>query len=203
MTSCRHLFQKKRKKGSDEEEEERKENRQLPAVAVAVLSQSRMMKLIANANDEAGDGFLLLVHIVTFQSLCLLSALQMLTSKPPMRSPFLPTWPSFSSTPKTCRHPTTTCRSEVKLPFLKEKRKKKHLSFFVCPALFCPPTSLLKTFSFTFRADCFTLFLPAVPEQLFPLAPPPSSSPVSFSAHFSPAVAVSPLRQVPVLEGKK
>lgn len=50
-----------------------------------------------------------------------------------------------------------------------------------------------------FYSGCSTIFLLAVPEQLFPLAPPSYVSPVSFSAHFTPAVAVSPLRQVPFL----
>lgn len=46
--------------------------------------------------------------------------------------------------------------------------------------------------------DYFTLSLLVVLVQLFPLAQPSSVSPVGFSAHFAPAVAVSPLRQVAV-----
>lgn len=83
--------------------------------------------------------------------------------------------------------------------------KKKRLSIWVfwCPSFILPLTSLLKTFiRYLLRWLFHTFFLPAVSEQLFPLAPPSSVSPVSFSAHFTPAVAVSPLRQVPIPEGK-
>lgn len=50
--------------------------------------------------------------------------------------------------------------------------------------------------------DYFTLCLLVAVVQLFPLAQPSSVSPVSFSAHFAPAVAVSPLRQVAVPKEK-
>lgn len=76
--------------------------------------------------------------------------------------------------------------------------------FFLCMCVLCSFLQLLssKHFFVLFYFGSSTVFLLTVPEQLSPLAPPSFLSPVGFSAHFTSAVAISPLRQVLLLEGE-